>query len=45
MDRCGMMEGCWSRVGVDGTSSDVTASRTVAPVVQLSDVGSSKVVP
>jgi hypothetical protein len=40
-----VMDGCGSRVGVYGTSSNATASRTVAPIVQLSDVGSSKVVP
>jgi CO/xanthine dehydrogenase Mo-binding subunit len=49
MDRCGMggdmMDRCRNRVRVDGTSADVTASRTVASVVQLSDVGSSIVVP
>ena len=48
MDRCrmggDMMDRCWYRVRVDGTSGDVTASRTVTPIIQLSDIGSSIVV-
>jgi hypothetical protein len=40
----GVTERWSSRVGVDGASMDVTAARTVAPIVQLSNVGPAIVV-